>query len=275
MWCGKHLLCRSMQHTHMDNEKNFKSLKDLGLYEEIDDILENIPTNSFVSQLWSREMNGIGADGVIFKRVVNHVLTWYHLLYSNNRPPTTNHKRTFFVEYHVPGLFALSKATDILSFHWCEYELQAIKGIFMMFDNEFNLLKTPKRYMDALGRMHSMSNMEIVIVEASSGALTEDVSHSVGNTIKTIECATASLLNEAMKYKNTSIKTFKKLEVFSIHIIKNKMSLSNTSVNDQYTWNRIDMRSAEIPTDWRSRIYLLKYFELLATLMLLHNNYII
>ena len=101
--------------------------------------------------------------------------------------------------------------------------------------------------------------------------MTEDVSHSVGDTIKTIECATASLLNEAMKYKNASIKTFKKLKVFSIHIIKNKMSLSSTSVNDQYTWNRIDMRSAEIPTDWRSRIYLLKYFELLATLMVRSN----
>ncbi|KAG2220485.1 hypothetical protein INT45_011489 [Circinella minor] len=45
------------------------------------------------------------------------------------------------------------------------------------------------------------------------------------------------------------------------------MILSNTGVNDQYTWNRIDMRSAEILTDLRSRIYLSKYFELRATLL--------
>ncbi|KAG2220486.1 hypothetical protein INT45_011490 [Circinella minor] len=43
----------------------------------------------------------------------------------------------------------------------------------------------------------------------NNGALSGDVSHSVGDTIKTIERATASLLNEVMKYKNASISTFK------------------------------------------------------------------
>ncbi|KAI7850295.1 hypothetical protein BDC45DRAFT_539252 [Circinella umbellata] len=60
--------------------------------------------------------------------------------------------------------------------------------------------------------------MEIVIVESSSGGLSEDMTHSIEDTLKTIKCATVVLISAATKYKNTSIKTFRKLKMYSIHI---------------------------------------------------------
>ncbi|KAI7850294.1 hypothetical protein BDC45DRAFT_573021 [Circinella umbellata] len=77
--------------------------------------------------------------------------------------------------------------------------------------------------------------MEIVIVESSSGGLSEDMTHSIEDTLKTIKCATVVLISAATKYKNTSIKTFRKLKMYSIHIIKNTITLTETTLNNQHT----------------------------------------
>lgn len=61
---------------------------------------------------------------------------------------------------------AISKTSDLFDFYWCEYEMQAVKEMDI-FDKDFNLMKTQRRYIDALGKMTAGSEMEIVIVEAS------------------------------------------------------------------------------------------------------------
>ncbi|KAI8150122.1 hypothetical protein BJV82DRAFT_10419 [Fennellomyces sp. T-0311] len=257
---------KAIYESNQEQEKGYRSLKTLGLYNETKDILEHIPFDNFPAFLWGRQSQATGKKAIIFTRIVKYALTSFHLLCSSEQSVSTNHERTFFVEYCIPGLLALSKTTNFLRFHWCEFELQAMKDVFM-FENDFNMLKAPRRYLDALGKMHSLSSMESVLVEASSGGLQEDVVHTIEDSIKSIECATASLQTQAMRYKRASISTFKKLQVFSIHIIKNKMTLSTTMLNDPFTWSRIDLRSATIPTDWDDRICLMQYFELLAALM--------
>ncbi|KAI7855411.1 hypothetical protein BDC45DRAFT_568305 [Circinella umbellata] len=87
------------------------------------------------------------------------------------------------------------------------------------------------------------------------------------NTVKILECATSLLVHQQLKYKNAFIETFKKLRVFSIHAIKNKITLSSTMLCDRHSWNHIELRSATIPSTWTNRLEVLKYFELLATLM--------
>ncbi|KAI8148391.1 hypothetical protein BJV82DRAFT_506912 [Fennellomyces sp. T-0311] len=201
-----------------------------------------------------------------FVDLVNYVLTAFHLLCQSPLAAVINHERSFFIEYIVPGLLALSKTSDLFDFYWCEYEMQAMKETHMQ-DNDFNLLKTPRRYLDALGKMTMNSEMEVVVVEASSGIVSENVSHTIGDTLKSLECATASLAGQASKYRHASFATFQKLQVFSIHVIKNKMTLSTTTIHDAYTWKRMDLRTTDIPTKWCDRISLIRYFELLATLM--------
>ncbi|KAI9260612.1 hypothetical protein BDA99DRAFT_427210, partial [Phascolomyces articulosus] len=53
-----------------------------------------------------------------FAQLIKCVLTNFHLLYRDHQPLTTNHERSFFVSYVVPGLLALSKVSDTVSFTW-------------------------------------------------------------------------------------------------------------------------------------------------------------
>ncbi|KAG2219518.1 hypothetical protein INT45_002835 [Circinella minor] len=248
-----------------EGQKQKKALEKLGLLHEVDDVLEEMEFDDFPRKLWSKEMSSKAEGATSFSQLIKYVLTNFHLLCRDHESVTTNHERSFFVNYVVPGLLALSKACDTVSFTWCEFELEAIKSVHM-FDQDLKLLKTPRRFMDALGKLKTPNNMEIVIVESSSGGLSEDVTHSIEDTLKTIECATAALVSAATKYKNASVKTFRKLKVYSIHVIKNTMTLTETTLHDQHTWKRVELRSCNIPTTWTYRYYMLEYLELLAKL---------
>ncbi|KAG2219393.1 hypothetical protein INT45_010969 [Circinella minor] len=63
----------------------------------------------------------------------------------------------------------------------------------------------------------------------SFGGISESVGHTVEDTVKILECATSSLVHQQ---------------------------------------NHIELRSAKIPSTWTNRLERLKYFELLATLMI-------
>ncbi|KAI9258019.1 hypothetical protein BDA99DRAFT_561459 [Phascolomyces articulosus] len=145
--------------------------------------------------------------------------------------------------------------------------IPAMKDIFVQ-DNDFNMIKTPRRYMDTLGKMTSLSEIEAVIVEASSGCVSENVGHSIEDTLKSLECATASLTKAAHKYNiHQSKQTFKNLKTFSIQLIKNDLTLSSTYVNDQFSWTRVELRTAAIPMKWDERLNMVAVFELLTCLL--------
>ncbi|KAI8140005.1 hypothetical protein BJV82DRAFT_234203 [Fennellomyces sp. T-0311] len=179
---------------------------------------------------------------------------------------SSNHERSFFVEYVLPGILALDKTSKLVPFFWCGYELQAVKEVSME-GYDLDLIKTPKRYVDALGKLTTMCEMDAVVVESSSGPISENVTHSIEDTLKIYECASASLKKEASKYKDASIKTFKQLRVFSIHVIMNEMTLSETMLKGAFTWRHVQLRSATITDKWDDRLKLVRYFELLARLV--------
>ncbi|KAI8147861.1 hypothetical protein BJV82DRAFT_664207 [Fennellomyces sp. T-0311] len=256
---------RALYEMEQEKQKKNRSLVDLGLFSYVKMVLQDIPHTDFPETLWSQSVD-CSNSATMFVKVVKYVMTGFHLLSHSAVYPVTDHERTFFVEYVIPGLMAISKMSDSFDFFWCEYEMQSVKEMDMV-DKGFNLMKTQRRYIDALAKMTTGSEMEVVVVEASSGPVGEKVVHTIEDTLKIMECTTASLSAIAAKYRHASITTLKKLRVYSVHLIKNKMTLSYTSLNDAYSWRRMDLRTAEIPTKWLDRIDMIRYFELLATLL--------
>ncbi|KAI7875156.1 hypothetical protein K492DRAFT_119840, partial [Lichtheimia hyalospora FSU 10163] len=53
-----------------------------------------------------------------FLRIVKYVLTGYHLLSHSSGYQICDHERTFFIEYVIPGLMAISKTSDLFDFYW-------------------------------------------------------------------------------------------------------------------------------------------------------------
>ncbi|KAI7855409.1 hypothetical protein BDC45DRAFT_439245 [Circinella umbellata] len=230
-----------------------------------------MPYDGLPKKLWSPDFHHLDIQESQFIDIINYALTSFHLHCRSPDLLLNNHEQTYFVEHIIPGLLALSKTSGLIQFRWCELEMQAIKAINLK-DNDYNAKKAPQRFLDALGVMTSSMEMEAVIVEASSSGNSENVGPTIEDTVKILECATSSLVHQQSKYKNASIETFKKLRVFSIHVIKNKITLSSTMLCDRYRWNHIELRSATIPSTWTHRLELLKYFELLATLMVCIEN---
>ncbi|KAI7850563.1 hypothetical protein BDC45DRAFT_446841, partial [Circinella umbellata] len=214
-------------------------------------------------------------QGKVFLAISKHVLSSFHLAHRSTPVFMLNHEHTSLCEDIVPSLLPLSKMTGFLEFRWCEAPFNATKSNYLK-EGDYDAAKN----IDALGLLKTQSNMELVIVEASSGILKEHTTHTIEDSLKILECSVASLRREAANYKFSSLETFKKLNTYGIQIIKSKITLSKTSLynknQDQAThpshiflddtWKHVEMRTAEIPTTWHNRIILLKYLELLATL---------
>ncbi|KAI8641550.1 hypothetical protein BD408DRAFT_444246 [Parasitella parasitica] len=120
------------------------------------------------------------------------------------------------------------------------------------------------KYNAALGYFKMFNNMEIIIVEASSGKLQENTVHTIEDCLKLLECGISSLRKEAILNKNSSIATFKKLKVFGLQTNKNQVTLSESSMNNVTSWNFIEKRTATLPSSWDDRILLIQYLELMA-----------
>ncbi|KAI7884728.1 uncharacterized protein EV154DRAFT_427889, partial [Mucor mucedo] len=177
----------------------------------------------------------------------------------------SHHERAHFVENIIPSLLALGKALDFIEFKWRESEFLSSK-VLNLKDSDYDLRSIPGKYIDAPGTLTTHNNMELIIVEASSGQFKENVAHSIEDTLKILECGIASLRKEAAHYNDASLSTFKSLKVYGVQVIKSQVTLSAISLDDESHWKCIELRSAKLPTGWSDRIGLIQYLELLATL---------
>jgi hypothetical protein len=105
-----------------------------------------------------------------------------------------------------------------------------------------------------------------------SGRLKEHTTHTIEDSLKILECGVAALKKETIHYKNASLETFKKLKVYSVHVIKTQVTLCEMSLSDKDHWKFVEKRSATLPTDWDDRLGLIQYLELLATLFVYIKN---
>lgn len=100
----------------------------------------------------------------------------------------------------------------------------------------------------------------------NSGQPKERTVHTIEDCLKLLECGVSSLKKEAVRSKNTSIATFKKLKVFAIQMIKSQVTLSELFMNDQKSWWFIEKQTATLPSSWNDCILFVQYLELVATL---------
>ncbi|KAG2171880.1 hypothetical protein INT44_006109 [Umbelopsis vinacea] len=178
-----------------------------------------------------------------------------------NRPYEHNHERTFWVERVVPMFKYLSKITGLISFKWCEVPTKSRPIATLLLDT---LESGSVRYADGLGEA---SHGEVIVLEASSGALSEDVSHSNGDTLKLIQSATEILRAELLNNLDCSYSTFLRRKVMVIQTVMNKMTLSSVSLLDNERYKVVEVRSGNIPVKWEDRYSWMRIFELLSTVM--------
>lgn len=135
--------------------------------------------------------------------------------------------------------------------------------------NDYGILTQPHvtesvRYVDGLGEAN---HGEEIVLEASSGALNEDVSHSNGDTLKLIQSATEILKAELLNNLDCSYTTFLRRKILILQTVTNKLTLSSVSLLDETRYKVIELRSGNFPVKWEDRYDWMKIFELLSTVM--------
>ncbi|KAI8391626.1 uncharacterized protein BYT42DRAFT_602413 [Radiomyces spectabilis] len=93
----------------------------------------------------------------------------------------------------------------------------------------------------------------------------QDTPHNQEDFLKLLECTSACLQLDMMKYRNASSMTFKRRQVFAIQAIGDKTNLLATKF-DGIRITCIEIRSAVVPTDWGDRFHWVRVFELLMKL---------
>ncbi|ORE07010.1 hypothetical protein BCV72DRAFT_335513 [Rhizopus microsporus var. microsporus] len=134
-------------------------------------------------------------------------------------------------------------------FNRCETEFHSTKSLNLTEYDDDLRGAPPSKCIGPLGTLTTQNNMEPAIIESSSGHLKEHVTHSIEDSLKTLEC-----------------KTFKKLRFYSVHVIKTQATLLEMSLSDKDHWKFAEKRSSTLPTDWNDRVDLLQYLELLVSL---------
>jgi hypothetical protein len=82
--------------------------------------------------------------------------------------------------------------------------------------------------------------------------------------VKNIKGATDALVHVISKYPNASIKTLKKIHVYSIHTIQNKMTLMRYSWKDKQRWMALECGSSLLPMVYNERKGLIQVYEMFA-----------
>ncbi|KAI9274429.1 hypothetical protein BDA99DRAFT_426540, partial [Phascolomyces articulosus] len=103
---------------------------------------------------------------------------------------------------------------------------------------------------DAMGVLKTRNNMELITVWAPSSMLKERTTHTIEDVMKILECSVSSLKKEAGNYKMVLLETFEKLNIYGIQVIRTKVTLSRTCVNDKDSWKHVEIRLATLPTTW-------------------------
>ncbi|KAI9015249.1 hypothetical protein CLU79DRAFT_765801 [Phycomyces nitens] len=243
------------------------SLRSLEMLDCVVSLLEEASFDDFNETLWAFKPDfALTTPSKLFLDIVKYTLCSFHLSCRSIQEFAQNHERTHFGENIIPYLLPLAKVTGLVEFKWCESPFLSSRVLNQQ-ERDYDCRSVPpNKYINALGTFKALNNMELIIVEASSGVLKEHTTHTIEDSLKILECSMSALRKEASYYKNASTNTFKELKVFSVHVGTTQVALCEMSFNDENNWKVLETRTAKIPTNWNDRICLVQYLELLATL---------
>lgn len=116
-----------------------------------------------------------------------------------------------------------------------------------------DLLGNTQKYNETLNCIHRYDDKQNIL-------------HTIDDSIKNLKSATDSLESFMSNYGRSSFETFKKVHVYSIHVIQKRLTLIQYSLKTPNTWKVIECSTAEIPLIYDARKKLIKILELFAFL---------
>lgn len=187
-------------------------------------------------------------------------------------PVPFNDERTFFIEIVQPYLTYFGAHTRLLSFQWCEKQLRAVNIWYV--DNDYSYEGPRKKFLDGIGHL-ATPDLPVLLI-GSSGYNQANVSkHALTDTLKQIKNATNALKYIISKYMDARYATLKKVKVFTVQVIQQKMTLISTNIKSPTKWEVIECRSCELPTKYDERFFLMNVFEFFAFLFEEINDQIV
>ncbi|CAO3595880.1 unnamed protein product [Absidia cylindrospora] len=240
---------------NMSQQNANKNLKDApGTFIFLKEAL-NQPLDDLPRYLWTNGYHCTG-DEQQNNDMIRHILTDFRIncMIIATKP---SNERTPFAEHFVPIFKAFAGITNLVAFTWCEKGLQTNHLLSLCLPES-----TPLRsLLDGVGTSIK-DNMERILIESSG----DDSEHATEDTLKQMSNTSNCLKMEMKKYKLASYDTFLKRQIFGIHFIHDKMTLTSTRMESPNRYSFIEVRSATIPTKYEQRCDWIKVFELLLKL---------
>ncbi|KAG1142736.1 hypothetical protein G6F38_007532 [Rhizopus arrhizus] len=110
-------------------------------------------------------------------------------------------------------------------------------------------------------------------MKSSSGAIKENIRHTVDDTVKQAYSTIAILNSDIRHHMNASSHIMTKTSAFGIHLVRTTMTLSATRLNnDCKSYSHEQIQPCEITTSYEQRTKWLRTFDLMAKLMELLRN---
>lgn len=135
--------------------------------------------------------------------MAKYILTDFHANCTKPMPLVATNERTSFCEYILPMFKYFSASTGLLSFIWCEKASQSCKQVGIYHPG------IGSKLFDGLGTSVK-DKVERLLIECSGQ---QDTPHNQEDFLKLLECTSACLQLDMMKYRNASSKTFTPLSI--------------------------------------------------------------
>ncbi|ORE08081.1 hypothetical protein BCV72DRAFT_225562 [Rhizopus microsporus var. microsporus] len=226
----------------------------------------DVPLPTLPRFLWAFEIEAnTNDDDLVFVNILRCILTDFYSKCQRNPQYQPKYERTFWVDRVVPIFQALGDHSQLLGFQWCEVPTEE--------HAEFTIDPTTwkpgvsNKFHDGLG--YDNNNCNKLIMEGSSGYIDkENVQRSQDDTIKIIHASIELLDSLIRRHLSASFSSLCLINSFSVQCVCTSITLSTTSLDpeDPGAYIHTQVRSADIPLNYDSRVSWTAIFELLAYL---------
>ena len=107
---------------------------------------------------------------------------------------------------------------------------------------------------------------ERLIIESSSGGISEHIQHTSDDSLKLLEALQVLLKLKASKFENAQFTTLLDCRVFGILVVKRTMTLMSLRIDIHKEYVYEEPRTCTVPLNYFERYHWVQCFELLAYL---------
>jgi hypothetical protein len=251
-------------HASLSTLKQFPTAFTL-LMGAIDQPLENLP-----AWLWGHPIDKDDALSTTEKQLIQ-TIRFVLTDYANNNtnvqtaPSSDVSERTFLINHVIPVFKTLGNQTNLLCFNWCESRFMQQTRQSRVMVSIGQLDETTLRFVDGLG--FDKNGDERLILEVSSGRLSDDHHHASDDTLKIMHSLMCILKGDSQTHANASLATYQRVKAFGVQTVKDVVILSEMTLGDDLKYLYKEVLTAAIPINDTHRSKWLPMFNLLAYLL--------